>query len=359
MYPTIHNDAGQPVILNEQEKHHCSWLARQMQNQFGSRFFKNSLGYEVTITTLTTIAKRISEQKFFEIAPADYLPMKVGEGTWSSNLTTYRSYMMSDLFESGIINLAGQSSRLSSPDAGVDALNIKIYNWAKANSWSIFELEEASKSGNWDLVTAKERSRKKNWDLGIQKVAFLGAQGQNSSSSGSCLGLLNQPGITFNSSLITQTLSSMNYTQLAAFQQQVIAQYRINNNYTAWPTHFIIPEADYNGLVAQSNPQFPIKSTLQLLEEGFQVITRNKDFKILPLAYASIANGQGVLPANITSGIYTLLNYDEESLVMNIPLDYTNTLANSINNFQFENVGYGQFTGVLVLRPLEMLYMGF
>ena len=363
-YPTILNDEGKPVVLNAQERDRCSWLAAQAYGQFGrGKTFKNSLGYEVAITTLTTIAKRISEQKFFEVAPADYIPIKVGEGTWSSNLTTYRSFMASDQFESGIINLAGQGSRLSSPNAAVDALNIKIYNWAKQNDWSIFELEEAAKSGNWDIVSQKEKARKKSWDLGIQKVAFLGAQGQNLSSSSSCLGILNQPGITFNSTLITQTLGSMSYTQLSTFQQNAIQAYRANCTYTAFPTHFIVPELDYNSMAAQASPQFPVKSILQLLEEGFQIITRNKNFKILPCAYASYAVGGSVLPASLgggaNSGLYVFLNYDEESMVMNIPLDYTNTLANSINNFQFQNVGMGQFTGVLSLRPLEILYAGF
>ena len=41
---------------------------------------------------------------------------------------------------------------------------------------------------------------------------------------------------------------------------------------------------------------------------------------------------------------------------MDIPLDYTNTLANSIDNFAFQNAGYGQLTGCLSYRPLEMLY---
>jgi hypothetical protein len=361
--PVVLNSKGSPIVLNEQERHHVSYIAREMHNKFGTRLFRNSLGYEVAITTLTTIVKKISEQKFFEIAPADYIPVRVGEGTWSSNLTTYRSFEMADLFESGIVNLGGQNARLSSADAGVDALNIKIYNWAKAIGWSIFDLELASKSGNWDLVSAKEKSRKKSWDLGVQKIAFLGAAGQNSGSSATCLGLLNQSGITFNSTLITQTLASMSYTQLATFQQGIIQAYRVNCNYTAFPTHFIIPEQDYNGLVAQSSPQFPLKSTLQLLEEAFQVITRNKNFKILPLAYANYANGGGVLPAGVAgganSGVYCLLNYDEESVRMDIPLDYTNTLANSIDNFSFQNVGYGQFTGVLAYRPQEMLYLGF
>lgn len=344
--PVICNAKGEPIRLTNQEQYHADYLQRQVNERFG-----NSLGFEVSVTTLTTIVKKISMQKFFEIPPADYMPIRVGEGTWSSNLTTYRSFDVASEFEEGIINNGGQNSRLATADAAVDALNIKVENWAKSVGWTIFELEQAAKSGNWDLVTAKEKARKKNWDLGIQRLAFLGARGLNG-AGGSCLGLLNQAGVTNNTTLITKAISAMTTAELKVFCAGVVEAYRTNCNRTAWPTCFIIPESDYNGLASQASPDFPIKSTLQLLEEMFQVIARNKTFKILPLAYADNAYGG-------LGQVYTLLNYDEESVRMDIPLDYTNTLANSIDNFGFQNVGYGQFTGVLVYRPLELLYFSY
>lgn len=335
----ILNSQGQPIVLGERAQRVANSLQRQT----------NALGYEINITSLTTILAKISEQKFFEIAPADYIPLKVGEGAWSSNLVKYRSFELGDEFETGVINTGGQNSRLATADAGVDALSIKVFNWAKSIGWSLFDLELAAKSGNWDLVTAKEKARKKNWDLGIQRVAFLGSRGDNG-VGGSCLGLLNQAGITINTSVVPKAISSMNTTELKALQADIIEKYRSNCARTAWPTHFIIPESDFNGLAAQASPDFPIKSTLQVLEEAFKIITRNDKFKILPLAYGDAAySGLGVQR-------YVLLNHDEDSLVMNIPVDYTNTLANSIDNFSFQNVGYGQYSGVLVLRPLEMMY---
>lgn len=351
--PVICNAKGEPITLTLQEKHFASLLQWEI-----NRKFKNSLGYEVPITTLTTIVKKVSMQKHFEINPADYLPVAVGQGTWSSNLTTYRSFDAANQFEDGIINTGADNARLATADAGVDALNIKVNNWAKEIGWSIFDLELAAKSGNWDLVSAKEKARKKNWDLGIQRVAFLGARGQNG-SGGSCLGLFNQAGVTFNSTLITKAISSMSYTEQSTLIQGLVEAYRANCNRTAFPSHLIIPESDYNGLAAQSSPQFPMKSILQVLEDALKIMCRNASFKILPCAYAQAANAGGVLPAGAGTALYTLLKYDEESVRMDIPLDYTSTLAMSLNNFQFQNAGYGQFTGVLAYRPLEMLYLGY
>jgi hypothetical protein len=208
------------------------------------------------------------------------LPIRVGEGTWSSNLLPTVRLISPSEFETGIINTGGQNSRLAAADTGVDALTIKVFNWGKSIGWSIFDLELAAKSGNWDLVTSKEKARKRNWDLGVQRVAFLGARGQNA-SGGTCLGLLNQAGVTNNTTVITKAISTMTTAELKTFCATVVNTYRANCNRTAWPTHFIIPESDYNGLASQASPDFPIKSTLQLLEEMFQVITRNKAFQNL------------------------------------------------------------------------------
>ena len=41
---------------------------------------------------------------------------------------------------------------------------------------------------------------------------------------------------------------------------------------------------------------------------------------------------------------------------MNIPLDYVTTQFNTLDNFNFQNVAYGQYTGTTIFRPLEVLY---
>lgn len=337
----VRNSKGEPIVLNDREEHIATRLERKI---------KNDLGFQVDVTTLTAIMKRIVDQKFFQVAPADYLPVRVGEGAWAQELLTYRSFELGGDFETGILNTGQDNGRIAQANVGVDSLTIDVINWAKSINWTLFELEYASRAGNWDIVTAKERSRKRNWDLGIQRVAFLGAK-----NDGRALGLLTQSGVNENTTTITKAIRTMSTTELKTFVGLVIGDYRSNCNYTAWPTHFIIPESDYNGLVSQASADFPIKSVLEVLLDAFRVATRNANFQILPLAYADVANSGGVL----TKQTYTMLNYDEDSVRMDIPVDYTNTLANSMDNFSFQNTGYGQFTGVLAYRPAEMLYFAY
>lgn len=318
-------------------------IARSLQK------FCNDLGYEINITTLTTVLKKITEQSFYEIPFADYVPTVVGEGAWSDFLTTYRQFSIADDFSTGIINTADNNSRLARANAGIDAVTNPVINWAKEIDWTIPQLEQAAKSGNWDLITGLEESRKMNWDLGLQEVAFLGLSG-----SANVLGLLNQSvGVTNDLATLTDPISSLDTADLKTFCSTILNVYRANCFRTAWPTHFILPESDYLGLASPASADFPIRSTLSLLEETFQVMTKNKGFKILPCAYGDAANN------TLGTQRYALLNYNEKSLRMNIPVDYTNTLANSMNNFQFANVGYGQFTGVVTLKPAELYYLSF
>lgn len=334
----ILNSDGKPLLLNEQE----SKIANLNQRHV------NALGYQIDITTMTTIMKKITEQKFFKIAPALYLPLRVGEGAWSSDLLTYRSYETGDDFEKGVVNTGGGNGRLAAVDVGIDSVSVKVIDWAKSIGWTLMDLQKASRSGNWDLVTKKESSRKRNWDLGIQKIAFLG-----SAADAAVKGLLTQTGVTNNLTEITTPISTMTAAQLSTFLETILNTYRVNCNRTAWPTHFILPESDYLGLAAPSDPNFPLKSKMALLMETFKIMTGNENFQILPLAYADQAyNTLGVQR-------YVLLNYDEESLRMDIPVDYTSTLANSLDNFAFQNVGYGQFTGVQAYRPQELMYFSY
>jgi hypothetical protein len=338
----IRNSKGEEVKLNAQE----AAISNHWQKHL------NSLGFDIQITSLTTVVKKVSEQKFFEIAPADFVPMVVGNGAWSDQLTTYRSFNLQDQFETGIMGTGDGNARMASVDAGVDSVTIPVFNWGKEIGWSIFALQMASKSGSWDLVSAKEESRKRNFDLGIQRIAFLGARGSNG-ANGQCLGLFNQPGITINTTLITKSIASMSYTELQALVVGLVEAYRANCGRTAWPTHFQVPESDYNGMNGFSNPEFPLKTTLEVLTDMFRSACRNKNFKLLACAYGDKAY------SGLAKQQYTLYNYDEKSIVMNVPVPYTSTMANTLNGFQYQNAAYAQFTGVLVLRPLEMLYLQF
>lgn len=338
-------NAVERTVLTSAEK----MRAAELQLQF-NRELRNSLGFDINITALTTISKSVVEQKFFEVDIFDYLPITVGNGAWSDQITTYRSYTLGGDFETGIVNTGTNNSRLTEADVGYDAVNVPVVDWGRQVSWSLVDLKKAAKAGNWDLVTAKEKARKKEWDLGVQKVAFLGL-----ASNTSVQGLLTQAAVNSNTSLITAYINSLSASGFATLVQGLIDAYRVNNNRTTYPTHFIIPESDWNGLSTPVSSTYPNISMIQYLLESFKLITRNPNFKILPCSYNDKANNSTLFNKNR----YVLLNYDADSIRMDIPVPYSNVMQNTLNGYQFTSVGYGEFTGAYAYRPLEVLYFDF
>lgn len=353
----IFNSDGKQIVLNAQEQYVAQYWQRKMDEALKHRM-TNDVGYAVSLTTLTTVIKKVSDQKYYTIPIAQYVPLVVGAAPYATDILLYRAFDLADRFETGYMNMGGQNARQAVVDTAVDALRAKQVNWAKSIGWSIFELQTAQRAGSWDLVASKEKARKTNWDLGLQRIAFLGADGQNG-TNGSVFGLLNQAGAVNNTSVITKPLSSMTGAELKAAVGAILNAYRVNTNSTAWPTNFVIPESDWGGLASPSSPDFPIKSTISLLQDAFREITMNPNFKVQPLAYADKAINSQYLPSgstNYNKQIYTLYNNSEEALVMHVGVDYTSTLANSLDNFYFQNTAYGMHTGVVLLRPLELMY---
>lgn len=350
------------VKLTQAERQNAIRLQQRINNEC-SHFFRqhgiranNALGYDIDVTTLTTVLKTVSKQKFFTIPFAQYVPVRVGEGAWGQFLTGYRSFEGAGKFSTGIIDTGGDNTRLASATAGIDAITTPVFNWAKSVGWSIIELYMAARAQNWDLIDAKETARKRNWDLGIQEVAFLGLEGQNSADgNGKCFGLLNQPGILATSDVINEPISGMNDNEFNTFVTKLIESYRKRSRRTAYPTHLIMPESDFNGLASQMSVTYPMRTKISLLEEAFKLITMNQNFKILPVAYAD-ADFHPNTPGIQGKNVYALYNFDDQAIRMDIPVDYTNTMQNTIDGFSFQSVGYGQFTGVTVYRPLELQY---
>lgn len=303
----------------------------------------NAMGYNIDLTTLTQVLKRVAEQKFYTVKPSDYIPVSVSEGAWSDQLLQYKSYQMGGEFEDGIIDVGSDQDRLATVNAGLEPVYTKVFNWAKELHWTIPEIEQASRTQVWDVIVAKEKARKKNWDLGIQKIAFEG------NAKYGINGLFGLPSVTANTTLITKKIGAMTAAEFQALMAGLLPAYRANTAYTAYPSIFVIPEDDYNTLATCADETYPLKTRLERLEESMRQLTRNPNFQVLPSAYASKA-------VNGTKNVYALYNKSEDTLRMNIPVDYTNTMANTTNGFQFENVAYGQFTGITLIRPKEMIY---
>jgi len=305
-------------------------------------------GYQATIDTLTYIKQEVIKQKFYEESPADFLPVKVGEGAFSSEFVYYTNFEFSDSFESGLMG-QGTGTRKSKSEVGYDTKRLNPYFWAKELEYSLIEIEQASKNvgSAISLITQREEAQKRNWDLGIQKTAFLGL------NANGVEGLLNLNGVTNNLAVITKAISSMTPAEIQVVARNMINAYWTNNNKTAKPNTLVIPYSDYFGLSEFIDATGIYKTKGEYLLESLRFATGNPNFQVKPLQYADTAdNGLGV-------NRYTLYKNDAQVLEMNIPIDYTTTTFGTANNFDFGSVAYGQFTGVIAKRPKEILYFSY
>lgn len=304
----------------------------------------NAEGYEQIISTLTAVSGALTEQKFYTVPFADYLPVvNGGPGAYSTEILNWRSAVTGEGFKSGIISHASNQARLPLVGAQFDAIKQPVTSWAKGVAYSLIELNQAARAQNmFSLIEARESARRREWSLGLQEVAFFG--------EGASEGLLTQSGASIDTTTITGRLNTISAADFNTFVAKIIGNYRAATNYTAMPTHMIIPEKDRLGLISFPDAAFPLRSRLSILLEAFKEVTGNPNFQILSTAY----NDKSMHPDAVNR--YCLLNYDAKSLKMDIPVDYTQTMAGTVNGFTFENAAFGQFTGVALLRPRELQY---
>lgn len=316
-----------------------------------------SMGYERAITTLTYLKKKVVEQKFYTVPFADFIPVEIGEGAFSSNILTNLSLSQSGDFEEGNIDQGRNNARLSTADASVTSQTVNVITWAKEIGWSVVEVEQALFSNNWDLIEQRERARKKNYDLGLQEIAFLGSKFNNSNVPG----LYTQPYVNSDTTTITKAISEMSVTEFNTLVSLLIEAYRSNCNRTAYPTDFIIPEDDWNGLIQMvTTAGYSAVSKLDYLIKAFGQVGVEGGIKLRTTAYG-MATYNASRGLNSGSGFarYVMYRNDRDSLRMDIPVGYQTTNPNSLNNFQFQNAAFCQYTGAWAYRPLEALYFDF
>lgn len=345
-----------PVFLTD-TRGRSMFINGDRENGLDASFRHNAVGdsvqtataYQIVTDTLTYIKKQVSRQTFYEFPIAELVPVHVGEGAWAANILTNRVMNTGTDFESGILRTGAGGSRIPGTEVAIDGITLAVANWAWGVEYTTIELNQALYANNWDPIVEKHEARKKIWDTGLQKVSLLGT------ADGLQQGLLNTTSVNVDTTTIAKFIKSMNASELATFVGRVIAAYFTNTNSTVLPDTFVIPMQDFLGLT-QMTPgtlgAFPVP-ILKYLEDAFKVATRNPNFQIIGNAYADKAVNNSIRGLN--KNVYMLYRKDAKTLRMDIPVDFTTSQPGTANNFKWEDVAYGQFTGMGFYKPLEVL----
>jgi hypothetical protein len=339
------------MLLNELKASGVGWKPGMSLYNTNGGIDPSTEGYQYTIQTTTLIRAKVIQQKFYEIPFADYVPVVVGEGAYLENIKTNVVYQSAGDFESGL-QTTGSGTRITNVEVGVAPITAVIKTWLGGYEYSDLEVEKALASDNWNIIESKHAALKKRWDLGVQLMSFLGSYTDPTGAPG----LLTSAAVTVNTSVITQDISTMSYTQFGTLVATILGTYFSNSNSTVLPDHFEVPMSDWLGLITPINPQFPNVSMLTYLEDAFKRATSNPNFVIYPTAYGDAANNKNYINIGTGKYRYCLYRKDPEVVRMDIPLDFVLRAPMSPNNFQWNGVAIGQVTGAVVYRPPEMIY---
>ena len=307
----------------------------------------NAYGLEKTITTLTQIIADVQRQKFYTVAEplTSYVPIEMGTGAYGKQLFQYAVAEVGDNFEAGIIQPGNGINKDANIDITIDGTSIRNNFWRMKYEATKEILESARVNAQtFSYIEEQERARLKTSQLGIQKILFKGTD------DGLNTGLLNNPDVTVNTSLLPANISEMSITQLTNFAKTAISTFFTNSNSTTFPNTWLMPTSDYMSLGVPINPEFPIGTIREFLERAFIDAGAPADFKILHTVYNKTASSTG-------AGRHVLYNRDSDVLTMYIPKPYTPYPLYPVGSLDMISDAEMQFTGVWVKRPAEMLYM--
>ena len=326
-------------------------MAMMLMNSNGD-VSASSVGYQYTLQTTTQIRAQVLKQKFYEIPFAQLVPVIPGTGAWMEQIKTNAQYELSGPFETGVISTASGPSSIATVDTATAPILATIKTWAKSYQYTIPEVQKALAADNWDVISGKMETLKKQWDLGIQKVSMLGFLPDLTNVPG----LLTNTNVTVNTSVITQDISTFSTSQFATFVGTILDTYYNNSNATVLPDSFAIPQSDFLGLGTPVASSFPVIDQLTYLENMFKKMTGNPNFHIYGLTYGDQQYNAGYVNGATGKYRYVLYRNDPDSIKMDLPVDFLLTPAGTSNNFQYQGVGAGQFTGLIAYRPAEVMY---
>lgn len=308
----------------------------------------DSVGFEKLITTQTEIVAGVIQTKYYELlgqSLSDFVPFDVGRGAYSTNIFQYTAGYVGSPFESGLVQPSTGLGINAKSSIQIDGISIKNNFWRMDYevSHEIIEMGKVNVQA-FSIIEENEKARKKVYDLGMQKVTFLGIPENDVD------GLLNIAAVNIDTSLFPVKLASMTSAQLQTLASKLLAAYLDNNGATQMPNRLCIPTSDFVALGVPSDPNFPLKTKRDILEEALRQ-GGAVDMKIVHTTYNEKASADG------QHARYVLYRHDADSLRMYIPKPYTPHALYPMNGVDFISVAESQFSGVVAIRPKEMLYM--
>lgn len=322
--------------------------ARESFKAVNALFDAPTAGVIQIVDTVTQIVDGIVEAKYYTVDGrlTDYVNIDAsGRGAYAGEIFQFTGGYVGAPFKECIINPTSMGIHNDpTADVAIDGIRIRnnFYRQKYAVSQEALKMASVNRV-TFDLIDLKEKSRKKNWDLGLQGVVFEGL------GDGTTFGLLNQPGVTINTSLFPTKISSMTTAQIKTFAATAMATVFANSNYTIKPNRWLMPTSTYMALGIPYGDTFGMPTVIEVLENAFKQAGAPSDFKIVHSVYNETAGVGG-------TGRHVFYNTDPDCLIMHTPKPYTPHPLYAAGALDMISDAEGQFTGVWLKIPASMMY---
>ena len=304
-------------------------------------------GLEATITTLTDIIGGVVETKYYELNGqklSDFCKIEVGRGAYATELMQYASTFVGNNGKQGIVNpTANGISKDANSSIQIGSIKMpnNFWRWDYTVTNELVNMAQKN-AETFSIIEENEKARKKIWDLMLQDAWFNGL------GDGRSYGLLNQPNVTVNTTLMTAELGDMTDAQFQTFLAKVAGEYNKVSNYAISFNRMLIPSEQYFALT-QPYGTFGL-NRLQVLEDAMKRIV-GADFKIVHAKYCTGASAQGG-----NKGRYVFYNDDADNVCAYLPVPYTPMPLFPQGSLDLISQAHGQFITPFVKRETSMMY---
>lgn len=304
-------------------------------------------GLEATITTLTDIIGGVVETKYYELNGqklSDFCKIEVGRGAYATELMQYASTFIGNNGKQGLVNpTANGISKDANSSIQIGSLKMpnNFWRWDYTVTNELVNMAQKN-AETFSIIEENEKARKKIWDLMLQDAWFNGL------GDGRSYGLLNQPNVAVDTTLMTAELGNMTDAQFQTFLSKVAGVFNKNSNYAISFNRMLIPSEQYFALT-QPYGTFGL-NRLQVLEDAMKRVV-GADFKIVHAKYCTGASAQGA-----GKGRYVFYNNDADNVCAYLPVPYTPMPLFPQGSLDLISQAHGQFITPYVKRTNAVLY---
>ena len=303
-------------------------------------------GLEQVITTTTDIIAGTVDTLYYELNGqklSDFCPIEVGKGAYATQLLQYAINYKANAGKQGLINpTANGINKDANSTIQIGTLSFPNNFWR----WDYTVTNELVNMGRvnmetFSIIEEHEKARKKVWDLMLQDAWFVGL------GDGASHGLLNQPGVTVDTTTMTAKLADMTDDQFTTFLAAIGNAFGRNSSYTVTFNRMLIPTSDFYGLTKPFG-QYGL-NRLQVLEEAMKRVVGG-DFKVVHAKYNENANAAG------NGARYVFYNAAADNICSYLPVPYTPMPLFPQGSLDLLSQAHGQFITPFVKRTGSMLY---